>query len=296
MQHVTVSLSGDGGDELFGGYTRYPFVKLVWNILRRVPSPAARAAAKVIRSVPPATMDRWIGMLPFLPGWIKRSPGDKFYKLAGLLAARDPAVTYLHTLSHWPDPMTVVPGSREPATVLQAIIDLKWLPTAEERAMLTDLTNYLPDDILTKVDRASMAIGLEARVPILDHRVVEFAWRLPLRFKMRDGKMKWILKQVLYRYVPPDLVERPKMGFGVPVDLWLRGPLRAWAEELLSPRTLTRNGFFNADPIRQKWEEHVSGKRNWDYQLWNVLVFQEWFSAHASQPQAVAAYNHGEVS
>jgi len=170
-----------------------------------------------------------------------------------------------------------VPNSHEPRTVLESIANSAWLPNIEEIMMLTDQLNYLPDDILTKVDRASMAVGLEARVPLLDHRVVEFAWKLPLHFKIRNGRSKWILRQVLYKYVPPELVERPKKGFSVPIDQWLRGPLREWAEDLLSVRSLEQHGLLSADPIRLKWREHLSGVRNWQYLLWDILAFQDWF-------------------
>jgi asparagine synthase (glutamine-hydrolysing) len=284
-RHVIVALSGDGGDELFCGYARYAFVISLWNALKKVPRPAAWAAAKLIYSMPPKMIDNTLGRLP-LRGKLKNAPGEKLHRLAGHLAAQDPAEIYLRAVSIWPDPAAIVPGSHEHRVVPQAIQDFSAMPTALEMAMLTDQTNYLPDDILTKVDRASMAVSLEARVPMLDHRVVEFVWRLPLRFKVRKGATKWALRRVLYRYVPPELVERPKMGFVMPIDLWLRGPLREWAEDLLAPETLGRHGLLAVQPIREKWAEHASGARNWQYLLWPVLMFQAWMAQTEAAPGA----------
>jgi asparagine synthase (glutamine-hydrolysing) len=285
-EHVSVALSGDGGDELFGGYFRYALLTSLWRMIKRVPGPLARSAARAIHAVPPGGFDRWLSPLP-LPRAMKKYPGQKLHRLANHLAMQDPADIYLRELSQWPDPRLIVPDSHEPDTVSGTMAGLKWLPSEMEMAMLTDLIHYLPDDILTKVDRASMAVSLEARVPILDHRVVEFAWRLPMRFKVRDGKAKWVLRQVLYRHVPQELVERPKMGFGVPIDSWLRGPLREWAESLLSPQSLRRSGFLAVEPIRKKWDEHLSGARNWQYLLWTVLMFQDWLAASVRENQTV---------
>lgn len=280
-QYVTVALSGDGGDELFCGYSRYSFINSLWNALKKIPGPMARAASSLLHAVPAKMVDQILGLFP-VSGKFKNSPGRKIHRLADHLYAQDPAEIYLRAISMWADPAALVPGSNEYPVVQQAMSKFAGLSNMQEMAMLTDLTNYLPDDILTKVDRASMAVGLEARVPVLDHRVVEFAWRLPLHFKIRNGQTKWALRQVLYRHVPPELVERPKMGFGVPIDLWLRGPLREWAEDLLSPAALGRHGFFAVNPIREKWEEHVSGACNWQYLLWPVLMFQAWMAQNST--------------
>jgi asparagine synthase (glutamine-hydrolysing) len=204
------------------------------------------------------------------------NPGDKLHKLAGMLTADSPEEVYLNLVSQWKHPAEVVRGATEPLTVLTDCA--RWLPQhgLESRMMYLDQMSYLPDDILVKVDRAAMGISLETRVPMLDHRLVEFAWQLPMRMKIREGQGKWLLRQVLYRYVPRELIERPKMGFGVPIDVWLRGPLRDWAEALLSRERLEREGYFDPQQIRQKWEEHLLGQRNWAYHLWTVLMFQAW--------------------
>ena len=284
-QSVTVSLSGDGGDELFGGYNRYLLTRRIWNGLKRAPQPLRRLASRLILHFTPQSIDGFCRVLrPFLaPGRRPSAVGDKAHKFASLFKFEGPQSIYMQALSHWDNPTQVVPGAREPDTVARFLEEAMSLPSIEEAMMLTDLAHYLPDDILTKVDRASMAVGLEARVPMLDHKVVEFAWRLPLHCKIRHGAGKWILRQLLYRHVPASLVERPKMGFGVPIAAWLRGPLREWAEDMLSIDALASHGFFEATIIRQRWQEHLSGNRCWQYQLWNVLVFQDWFFHQVSR-------------
>jgi asparagine synthase (glutamine-hydrolysing) len=198
------------------------------------------------------------------------------HKLAHTLRATDPEELYRTLTSHWSAPESIVVGAVEPERrATTPNLPPEWSFT--ERMLYLDLITYLPDDILTKVDRASMAVSLEARVPLLDHRVVEFAWRLPLSLKLREGRSKWLLRQVLYRYVPKHLIERPKCGFGIPLGAWLRGPLRSWAEALLEERRLRTEGFFEPQAIRQKWSDHLSGKVNCEYHLWDVLMFQAWY-------------------
>jgi asparagine synthase (glutamine-hydrolysing) len=270
-RHVTVALSGDGGDELFAGYTRHRFARLA----ERVPEPLGQALACGLGVAGPALWDRVLRLLPASKR--PRLGGDKMMKAASLFRAGSEG-GYLSLVSAFDAPEAIVPGARE---VRGPIFDAqlaKSLPDPLDRMQYLDTVTYLPDDILTKVDRASMAVALEARVPLIDHRVVEFAWKLPSRFKLRGGKGKWLLRQVLYRHVPKELVERPKSGFAVPIDAWLRGPLRAWAEELLSPRRLAEGGLLAPAPIRTRWREHLEGTRNWHASLWNVLMFQAWRS------------------
>jgi len=280
-RHVTVSLSGDAGDELLGGYNRYFWAVKVWRKLARVPSPLRGSVARLVFSLPPTRWNQlFAAARPVLPQRLKYgNAGDKLHKLASLLNSPSLEAIYLRLLSHWDEPASVVIGGDEPATPITDSSAWIRCPDFEHRMMFLDTVTYLPDDILVKVDRAAMAVSLETRVPMLDHRVVEFAWSLPLHMKVRNGEGKWALRQVLYRHVPRELIERPKMGFGVPIDHWLRGPLREWAEDLLDEGRLRREGFFQATAIREKWAEHLSGRRNWQYHLWDVLMFQGWLAS-----------------
>lgn len=278
---VTVSLSGDGGDELFAGYNRHFIGRGLWGNMSWLPTDIRRVAAAAITSVSPAQWNRWLApLLRLSPGHFRyANPGEKLHKLAPVLGARDPDEIYLGLTSQWKAPASVVLSGAEPATALTDRAGWAALSDFTQRMMYLDLISYLPDDILVKVDRAAMGVSLETRVPMLDHQVVEFAWRVPLTMKIRNGQGKWLLRQVLYKFVPRELIERPKTGFSVPIGDWLRGPLRDWAEALLSDGRLRREGFFEPALIRNRWNEHLSGRRDWQESLWTVLMFQAWLQA-----------------
>ncbi len=265
-RHVTVALSGDAGDELFGGYNRYRLA-MRWKQIAALPAPLRKIAAKAITAVP-------VGMYDALP-LSQSSIGEKAHKLAGALASESSQALYRRLVSFW-DAKQVVVGVKDSYAYGVGENDYPESISEAEWMMASDLVTYLPNDILVKVDRAAMGVSLETRVPFLDPDVMALAWRLPLDAKIRGGQSKWLLRQVLYKYVPEHLIERPKMGFGVPIRDWLRGPLKSWAEALLDEKKLHSGGYFHPRPIRRMWQEHLSGKRNWQYHLWSILMFQAW--------------------
>ena len=277
QRHVTVCLSGDGGDELFWGYTRYALCEALWARIQGIPLGARRFGAAALRSRPVQAVGSWLPSLGF-PGRRGRV-SDKLSRLADLLGYATQADMYLDFMSHWKTPDRVVIGSRERASVYSDPAHWSAALPMGRRMAVQDLLAYLPNDILTKVDRASMRVGLEARVPLLDHRLVEFCLTLPEHATRGAGEPKRLMKRLLARYVPPELTNRPKQGFGVPMGEWLRGPLKGWATDLLSPTRLAADGYFEVRPILAKLEQHLKAEADWSASLWNVLMFQSWDDA-----------------
>ena len=296
---VTVSLSGDGGDELFAGYNRHAWLPRLQRRSALLPAGARRRIGTSLARLPPGAIDRVAALNRLLPKtWHVRNPSDKVVKLGRVLAAGGVEQAYQALVSHWDDAESMVlgpgppgdqaagasgswgsaPGSWGSASGSWGSAPGSWpaLGGVTEQVLWLDLVGYLPDDILTKLDRASMAVSLESRVPFLDRQVLDLAWRLPLSAKLHDGVTKAILRTVLHRHVPAALVDRPKMGFGLPIGSWLRGPLRPWAEELLARRRLCDEGILDPDPIRRAWEAHQSGRRDVGYALWDVLMLEAW--------------------
>lgn len=276
---VVVALSGDGGDELFGGYNRYVSGGPLIGSMAGIPMPLRYVGGRAILAVPQDGWHRTLtGLARVLPGFREpRLAGEKMHKTGRLMAVREPWQMYESLVSAWPDPSSLVRAEVQGRGGLGETLREGRPEDLISRMMLADQREYLPDDLLAKVDRASMAVSLEARVPLLDHRVVEHSWRLPLDAKIRDGEGKWLLRRILHRHVPRDLVERPKVGFSVPIERWLRRELRPWAEDLVAPATLARSGALRTDELRRRWEAFQSGRDGHALGLWAAVIFQAWY-------------------
>lgn len=276
-QNVTVSLSGDGGDEVFGGYNRYTLTNNLWDKISKLPLGLRQLFVSLIYRVSPQTLDLIFNLIqPFLPNaLLLNNFGEKIHKAARILPAQNLEELYTGLTTSW-TPAEIGFRNLNLKEEMNAIISSLHQLNDIEKMMLLDSIQYLPNDILVKLDRASMSQSLETRAPFLDHRVIEFAWRMPQSYKLKNNSSKWILREILYKRVPKEIVNRPKMGFGVPIDAWLRGPLKDWAAELLNKNRLKNEGFFDAELVEKKWKQHLSGERNLQHQLWNVLMFNAW--------------------
>ncbi len=280
-EHVTVTLSGDSGDELFAGYNRYLVAERLWKVARRIPNALKNRTVDLLEGISPESVARFYGSIEgILPRRMKVSqPSEKFYKLARVLRTTStPHVVYQRIVSIIQKPEEFLASGCEVKTKIDDVSLWHEIDDAILTMIYLDLMTYHPDDILQKIDRAAMNVSLETRVPYLDHKLVEFIMGLPLRMKIHNGSSKWILRKVLYRHVPQQLMDRPKMGFAVPVGDWIRGSMREWAEELIDKKRIEEEGYFNAQRVGEMWEQHLSGKYNRTHELWNILMFQAWFS------------------
>ncbi|MFH1309609.1 MAG: asparagine synthase (glutamine-hydrolyzing) [Candidatus Omnitrophota bacterium] len=277
-QHVKTGLTGDGGDEVFGGYNRYLWADNIWNKIEKIPYFAKAGAAGLIKMISPnvwdKVADKFSGIMPGIFNY--RLFGDKLHKLAGVLTSRSQNEMYLSLASHWKNPEKIVLGAKEPETLPRSSELVEKIPDFVERMMFMDLMTYLPDDGVVKVVKAAESAGVNARSPILDPEVVEFSKTLPMTMKIKNGKNKWILREILYKYVPFAMVDRPKMGFGVPIDAWLRGPLKKYAENLLDEKQMKKDGILNVALVQRLWREHLRCAKNNAYDLWDVIMFQAW--------------------